>query len=110
LTGATGRERKRDYLQTEKSEWSLFTAFLQLEQNSKLHVGHSTERGSKSDVVVLVTVDDEGFRRAADDVEGESFSFVAVGMTEQIVSQFLFGHHKRFLSSSTSVIIRLELG
>ena len=32
------------------------TAFLQLEQNSKLHVGHRTERGKSN----KVAADDEG--------------------------------------------------
>lgn len=70
------------------------TGFLQLEQNSKLHVGQRTERGSS-----IIAFDDEGCCTGdwADD-DG-----LSIGPTEQIVSQFLFGHHRRFLSSSTSV-------
>jgi len=67
------------------------TAFLQLEQNSKLHVGQRTARGNSS---VTTAVDDDGCTAA----EGEAFS----GPTEQIVSQFRLGHQSLYLSSSTS--------
>lgn len=79
------------------------TAFLQFEQNSKLHVGHSTERGSN----MVALDDDEGCRTAnCVDVEGDNLSSVEM---EQIVSQFLFGHHSLVLSHSTSTQIKVKL-
>jgi hypothetical protein len=67
------------------------TGFLQLEQNSRLHVGHKTERGSSTafdgDDCWITACDDDG---------------LSTGPTEQIVSQLRFGHHSRFLSNSTS--------
>jgi hypothetical protein len=83
----------------------VLTAFLQLEQNSKLHVGHKTERGSNkvaAATAAAAAFDEEGCGIVdCADVDGDdNFSFA--GITEHIVSQFRFGHQSRYLSSSTS--------
>lgn len=71
--------------------WLIFTAFLQLEQNSSIHVGHLMATGA-NDI-------------KEPDWTTTPFSF-AFGSTKHTVSQPARGHQVRFLSNSISIYFK----